>query len=80
MNMTAKEVRLSNESDAFKSAVRKLMQVPTHELKEKIAEADAKKDDRASELNSNESDRHAEESCSSNWAEKTENPVYDRTA
>lgn len=51
-----------SESEAFKSAVRKLMQVPTHELKEKLAEADAKKDDRPSSSNQDEGDRIAEES------------------
>jgi hypothetical protein len=46
----------SQESEAFKSAVRKLMQVPHHELKEKLAEADAKKDDRPTESSPDESD------------------------
>lgn len=52
----------SKESEAFKSTVRKLMQVPTHELKEKLAEVEKKKNDRASESNPDESDRPADQS------------------
>ncbi len=52
----------SEESEAFKSAVRKLMQVPHQELKEKLVEAEAKKDDHASKSPPDEGDRPAEKS------------------
>lgn len=49
-----------NESETFQSVVRKLMQVPQHELKEKIKEEKNKKGDRASDEEN--TDRPSEES------------------
>jgi len=47
----------SKKSQAFKSAVKKLIQVPRQELKEKLAEAELKKGDRPSEPSPDEGDR-----------------------
>lgn len=47
----------SSEFQNFKSLTKKLMKVPPHELKKKIAEEESKKNDRASEPDVEDDDR-----------------------
>lgn len=52
----------SSEFQNFQSLAEKLMKVPQHELKEKIAEEEPKKDDRASDSDAGDNDRPSDES------------------